>query len=126
MSNTPFSLADRTAVVLGGTTGIGRVLSLGLAEAGADVVASARHQTELDNVASEIERLGRRTLRRTSDVSDRGSLERLLADTLAAFGRVDVLVNCAGITKRVPTLEISETDWNAIVDTNLTGTLRAC
>ena len=126
MSYAPLSLAGRTAVVLGGTSGIGRTLSLGLAQAGADVVASARRQNLVDAVSSEIEKEGRKTLRVASDVGDRRSLEHLLAETIAAFQKVDVLVNCAGITKRMPSLDISESDWNAILDTNLTGTLRAC
>jgi NAD(P)-dependent dehydrogenase (short-subunit alcohol dehydrogenase family) len=122
----PLGLAGRTAVVVGGTSGIGRALSLGLARAGADVVASARRVAQIDAVAAEIEGEGRRTLRVASDVTDRASLERLLAATLAAFGKVDTLVNCAGTTKRVSSLEMSEQDWNHILDTNLTGTLRAC
>jgi NAD(P)-dependent dehydrogenase (short-subunit alcohol dehydrogenase family) len=126
MSYAPLSLEGRTAVVLGGTSGIGRTLSLGLAKAGADVVASARRDNLVGEVASEIESLGRKTLRVASDVGDRASLERLLQETLAAFEKVDVLVNCAGITKRMPSLDIQEKDWNTILDTNLTGTLRAC
>lgn len=120
------SLTDRVAVVIGGTTGIGHALSLGLATAGADVVASARRAPEVDATAKAIEGLGRKTLRCTSDVTDRASLERLLAQTVAAFGRVDILVNCAGRTKRTPTLELSEEEWAQILETNLTGTLRAC
>jgi NAD(P)-dependent dehydrogenase (short-subunit alcohol dehydrogenase family) len=126
MSYAPLSLTGKTAVVLGGTTGIGRTLSLGLAQAGADVVSSARRHNLVDAVATEIEREGRKTLRVSSDVGDRKSLEHLLAETLAAFGKVDVMVYCAGITKRLPTIEMSEADWNAILDTNLTGALRAC
>ena len=126
MSYAPLSLAGRTAVVLGGTSGIGRTVSLGLAQAGADVVASARRANLVDAVASEIEREGRKTLRVVSDVGQRSSLERLLMETIAAFGKVDVLINCAGITKRLSSIDISEEEWNAILDTNLTGTLRAC
>lgn len=122
----PQLLAGRVAVVVGGTTGIGRAISLGLAAAGADVVASARRPSEVDAAATEIERLGRRTLRASADVTDRGSLERLRDQVLAAFGQVDILVNSAGKTKRVPTIDFAEDDWNAIVETNLTGTLRAC
>jgi len=122
----PLSLENRAAVVIGGTTGIGRALSLGLAEAGADVVASARHPEQVDSVAAEIERLGRRTLALTCDVVDPGSLERLLEEVTAAFGHADILVNCAGRTKRVPTLQMEEKEWNDIIETNLTGTLRAC
>jgi NAD(P)-dependent dehydrogenase (short-subunit alcohol dehydrogenase family) len=126
MSYAPLSLSGRVAVVLGGTTGIGRALSLGLAQAGADVVASARRAEEVNSVADEIERLGRRTLRQTSDVTARPSLEALLAQTVSTFGKVDILVNCAGRTKRTPTLDVSEEDWGAILETNLTGTFRAC
>jgi|SRR5579859_2252845 len=126
MSFAPLSLEGRTAVVVGGTSGIGRTLCLGLAQAGADVVASARRQNLVDSVASEIEKIGKKTLRVASDVGDKSSLERLLQATLSAFGKVDILVNCAGVTKRVPSLDITEQDWNSILDTNLTGTLRAC
>ena len=121
-----FSLEGKTAVVTGGTTGIGRALSLGLAEKGADVIAAARRQQQVDETASAIEALGRKTLRQTADVCDRGSLEKLLATALEAFGKVDILVNCAGIIKRAPTLDFPEEEWNAILNTNLTGTLRAC
>jgi NAD(P)-dependent dehydrogenase (short-subunit alcohol dehydrogenase family) len=126
VSYAPLSLSGRVAVVLGGTTGIGRALSLGLAEAGADVVPSARRAEEVDSVAGEIERLGRKSLRRTSDVTERSSLEALLAETVSTFGKVDILVNCAGRTKRTPSLEVSEADWDSILATNLTGTFRAC
>ena len=120
------SLDGRTAVVVGGTSGIGRALAHGLAEAGADVVCTSRRTEQVEATAFEIERLGRRTLRATSDVSDRGSLEGLLAACTAEFGKVDILVNSAGITKRTPTVELAEEDWAAILETNLTGTLRAC
>jgi NAD(P)-dependent dehydrogenase (short-subunit alcohol dehydrogenase family) len=120
------ALAGRVAVVLGGTTGIGRALGLGLARAGADVVASARRTDLVEAMAGEIEALGRRTLRLPSDVTDRASLQRVLDGAVGALGKVDILVNCAGKTKRGATLDFSETDWEDILDTNLTGTLRAC
>lgn len=120
------SLTGRTAVVIGGTSGIGLALSLGLAEAGADVVASARRAEQVNETADKIEAIGRRTLRETSDVSDRASLERLCAEALKTFGNVDILVNCAGKIKRGPTLTFPEDVWQDILDTNLTGTLRAC
>jgi NAD(P)-dependent dehydrogenase (short-subunit alcohol dehydrogenase family) len=119
-------LAGRIAVVLGGTGGIGRAVSLALADAGADVIASARRQAEVDATAAEIERRGRRSLRLTTDVTDRASLERLCAETLRAFGQVDILVNCAAKTKRQPTLDLTEADWHDVLATNLDGTLRAC
>ncbi len=126
MSYQPLSLDGKIAVVTGGTSGIGRAMSLGLAEAGADVIATARRQQQVDETASAIEALGRRTLRQASDVCDRSSLDALLAAALETFGKVDILINCAGRIKRTPTLTMPEDEWNAILDTNLTGTLRAC
>ncbi|HEX7488459.1 MAG TPA: glucose 1-dehydrogenase [Anaeromyxobacteraceae bacterium] len=126
MEHDLLSLADRVAVVIGGTSGIGRTLSLGLARAGAHVVASSRRQKEVESTAAEIAHLGRRTLTRACDVLDRDSLEQLCEATLAAFGKVDILVNCAGKTKKMPTLEVTDRDWSDILETNLTGTFRAC
>jgi NAD(P)-dependent dehydrogenase (short-subunit alcohol dehydrogenase family) len=121
-----FSLEGKVAVVTGGTSGIGRALSLGLAEAGANVVATARRQQQVDETAAEIEKRGRKSLRVASDVGDRASLEKLSDAVLEGFGRVDILVNCAGIIKRRPTLDLPEEEWTNIINTNLTGTLRAC
>jgi NAD(P)-dependent dehydrogenase (short-subunit alcohol dehydrogenase family) len=126
MSPSPLNLEGKVAVVVGGTSGIGRAISLGFADAGADVVPSARRAEQVESTASEIESKGRRALRITSDVSDRASLQSLLDQTLAHFGKVDILVNCAGKIKRAPTLDFPEDEWQSIVDTNLTGTLRAC
>jgi NAD(P)-dependent dehydrogenase (short-subunit alcohol dehydrogenase family) len=126
MTLSSLSLEGRVAVVLGGTTGIGHALSLGLARAGADVVASARRIDLVEAISQELVALGRRTLRLASDVTDRASLERLLESTVSNLGKVDILVNCAGKTKRGATLDVSEADWEGILDTNLTGTLRAC
>ena len=121
-----FDLTGRLAVVVGGTSGIGRALALGLADAGADVVATGRREALVDEVASDIEARGRRTIRVPSDVSDVGSLERLRDACLAEYGKVDILACVAGTTKRVPTLDMQESDWAHILETNLTGTLRSC
>jgi NAD(P)-dependent dehydrogenase (short-subunit alcohol dehydrogenase family) len=118
-------LGGKVAVVIGGTSGIGQVVACGLAKAGADVVPSSRRTEAVEDTARQIEALGRRSLRVTSDVTDRSSLESLLAIVVRAFGKVDILVNAAGRTKRTPILEVSETEWNEILDTNLTGALRA-
>ena len=126
MSYRPLSLEGRIAVVVGGTTGIGRAIALGLAEAGADVIASARGAENLEAAAAAIEAIGRRTLRIRSDVTDRASLAALRDAVVAGMGRIDIMVNCAGRTQRTPTLEVSEQEWASIVDTNLTVTLRAC
>jgi NAD(P)-dependent dehydrogenase (short-subunit alcohol dehydrogenase family) len=126
MATNIFSLEGKIAVVIGGTTGIGRKLSLGLADAGADVIASARRQEQVDETAAEIEQRGRQTLRLCSDVRNRASLEELLAASVQRFDKVDILINCAGKTKRAPTLTVPEEEWADILDTNLNGTLRAC
>jgi NAD(P)-dependent dehydrogenase (short-subunit alcohol dehydrogenase family) len=126
MASQLFNLEGKVAVVTGGTSGIGLALSLGLADAGADVIATARRRKQVEDTANEIESRGRKTLRMASDVADRASLEKLLSAALDSFGKVDILVNCAGAIKRTPTLTMPEEDWAAIVNTNLTGTLRAC
>ncbi len=119
-------LSGKVAVVIGGTSGIGRAIAHGLAEAGADVVPTSRRPDQVNAAAGEIEQRGRRTIRVTSDVSDRASLERLLSECIGAFGKADILINSAGRTRRAPTLDFPEEDWNAIIDTNLSGTLRSC
>ena len=126
MSQSLFDLSGRVAVVTGGTSGIGHAIALGLAQSGADVVASSRRSEQVEKVASEIEALGRKSLRLTSDVLDRSSLEKLHAEALKRFGKVDILVNAAGVTHKSPTLEETETEWSRVMETNLTGTLRAC
>ena len=125
MTFKPLDLSGKSAVVIGGTSGIGHALALGLAEADADVVPTSRRSDLVAQTASEIEALGRRSLRCASDVQDRSSLEDVLAKAIEAFGKVDILINCAGRTKRGPTLDFPDADWNAILETNLTGTLRA-
>jgi NAD(P)-dependent dehydrogenase (short-subunit alcohol dehydrogenase family) len=125
MNTQLFSLEGKVAVVTGGTSGIGRALSLGLADAGANVIATARRQQQVDDTAKEIEVRGRKSLRIASDVGDRASLEKVLAATLETFGKVDILVNCAGMIKRRPTIDLPEEEWNNILNVNLTGTLRA-
>jgi NAD(P)-dependent dehydrogenase (short-subunit alcohol dehydrogenase family) len=119
-------LSGRTAVVIGGTSGIGRAIGHGLAEAGADVVCTSRRSDQVEIASAEIEEIGRRTIRCVSDVASRESLENLLTECLPEFGKVDILINSAGRTKREPTIDQSEDDWNAILETNLTGTLRSC
>jgi NAD(P)-dependent dehydrogenase (short-subunit alcohol dehydrogenase family) len=130
MASKLFDLTGKTAVVVGGTSGIGLAMAIGLAEAGADVVASSRRAEQVEQAATQIEAArsesGAKALRLTSDVGDRKSLEALCAGTVEAFGKVDILINCAGRIKRAPTVDFPEDEWNAIMDTNVTGTLRAC
>ncbi|MBV8551000.1 MAG: SDR family oxidoreductase [Acidobacteriaceae bacterium] len=121
-----FDLSGRVAVVMGGTSGIGRTLAVGLAEAGADVIATGRRKNLVEEVAAEVEKLGRKSLRQTTDASSRESVDALREAVLKEFGRVDILLNAAGQIFRKPTIQISESEWNTLMDVNLTGTLRAC
>lgn len=121
-----FDLSGKTAVVIGGTSGIGRTLAKGLARAGANVVPTGRREALVESAAGEIRALGRRSMVVTSDVSDKANLVRLRDGVLKEFGSVEILVNCAGRTKKAKTLDVSDAEWNEILDTNLAGTLRAC
>ncbi len=120
------TLEGRKAVVIGGTSGIGRAIALGFAQAGADVVATSRSTEAVATTAASIRAMGRATVEIETDVISRSSLQTLLDRTLQAFGCVDILVNAAGITRRQPTLEVSEETWSNIFNVNLNGTLRAC
>ncbi len=126
MGHPLLDLTNKTAVVIGGTSGIGLALTRGLAQAGANVVPTGRRAEQVKNAAAEVVALGRRSLAQPCDVTDNSSLERLLQSVCAEFGSVQILVNCAGRTKKMSTLEFPESEWDAILETNLNGTLRAC
>jgi NAD(P)-dependent dehydrogenase (short-subunit alcohol dehydrogenase family) len=121
-----FDLSGQTAVVVGGTSGIGLAIVRGLAEAGANVVPTGRRSPLVEAAAAEVRKMGRRSLTPTCDVTDRASIETLLATVLAEFSTVEILVNCAGRTAKRPTIQVEQAEWNEIFDTNLNGTLRAC
>lgn len=126
MAYEQLSLKNRTAVVIGGTSGIGLTLAKGLAQAGANVIATGRRVELVNQIAGEIRALGTGSAAIPCDVTKRDSLEKLLARAIQEFGAVDILVNSAGKTKRTPTLQLPESEWNDILETNLNGTLRAC
>ena len=126
MGHPTLDLQNKTAVVIGGTSGIGLQIAKGLATAGADVVATGRRADLVQSAAAEIKALGRRSLDVVCDVTDETSLKNLLQATCTALGTVHILVNSAGRTKKTPSLEVAPDEWNAILETNLTGTLRAC
>jgi NAD(P)-dependent dehydrogenase (short-subunit alcohol dehydrogenase family) len=126
MGHPLLELTNKTAVVIGGTSGIGLELSRGLAQAGANVVPTGRRAEQVRLAASAIEGLGRRSLAVPCDVTDSSTIEHLLAEVCGLFGSVDILVNCAGRTKRAPSIDFSDADWDAILETNLSGTWRAC
>ena len=122
----PFDLTGKAAVVVGGTSGIGKAIALGLADAGADVVVTGRRAANVEEVAGEIEARGRRSLRLAADVADAAALDALKQAMLDTFGRIDVMVYAAGTTKRVASLDMAEEDWQRILDTNVTGMMRSC
>jgi NAD(P)-dependent dehydrogenase (short-subunit alcohol dehydrogenase family) len=126
MGHPLLDLADETAVVIGGTSGIGLALTRALAQAGANVVPTGRRAPQVASAVAEVEGLGRQSLNQTCDVTSDASLVQLLQSVCGKFGAVQILVNCAGRTKRGPTLDFPDSEWNSILDTNLTGTLRAC
>jgi NAD(P)-dependent dehydrogenase (short-subunit alcohol dehydrogenase family) len=120
-----FSLKNRVAVVLGGTSGIGQAIARGLARAGATTIASSRDRERVEAQAAEIESLGSKTLRLPSDVQDRASLQNLCDEAVLAFGQVDILVVTSGLLKKMPSEDVPDEDWTRIVDVNLNGTFRA-
>lgn len=126
MGHPLFDLTGKNAVVVGGTSGIGLAMAIGLAEAGADVAASSRRAEQVDDAAALIEARGRKSLRITSDVSRRETIQQLFERTLSAWGKIDILINAAGTIKRAPSVDFPEDTWNDIMDTNVTGTLRSC
>jgi NAD(P)-dependent dehydrogenase (short-subunit alcohol dehydrogenase family) len=124
MSNC-FDLSNRVAVVIGGTSGIGRAIAIGLAAQGANVVPTGRRANHIEEVCASIESMGRRTLRHVTDIRDRASIDGLRDAILQELGRVDILVNAAGFTFKQPAIKLCEEQWSAIMDTNCTGALRA-
>ena len=126
MGHPKLDLANKTAVVIGGTSGIGLEIAKGLAIAGADVVATGRRAELVRSINDEIKAIGRRSLDIPCDVTDDASLKHLLDQTCSALGDVHILINSAGRTKKTPSLEVSKEEWDAIFETNLTGTFRAC
>jgi len=119
-------LHGRVAVVIGGTSGLGRAIALGLADAGADVVATGRRSELVETVSAEIAAKGCRTVRSAVDALSRESLDELRETVVAQLGRTDVLVNAAGRISKTPVKDISETEWDSVQNTNVTGVLRAC
>lgn len=122
--NNRFDIQGRVAVIVGGTSGIGRALSLGFAEAGVHTVATGRRTELVESVTKEIQSLGVKSLALPADAESIESLEALRDRVVSEFGGVDILVNAAGRTIRKPTANTSIEDWNGIMDTNVTSALR--
>jgi NAD(P)-dependent dehydrogenase (short-subunit alcohol dehydrogenase family) len=121
-----FNLTGRVAIVLGGTSGLGRAISVGLAAHGADVIPGGRRADALQEVCDIIERLGRRTFAARVDVTDVASIDDMRKLVLQQFEHVHILVNAAGVTFRKPTLEVTDSEWSSLFEANLQGVLHAC
>ncbi|MGI8744619.1 MAG: SDR family NAD(P)-dependent oxidoreductase [Bryobacteraceae bacterium] len=119
-------LTGLVAAVIGGTSGLGRELAIGLAEAGAHVVPTGRRETLLEEVCVAVERTGVRSLRHACDVASRESIDSFRDAVVREFGQVDILLNAAGRIFRKPTANITEEEWNGLMDVNVTGMLRTC
>ena len=126
MAENLMDLTGRVAVVMGGTSGLGRKLAIGLARAGADVVPTGRREQMVNEACSEVEAAGRKSLRVVCDIASRASVDSFRDAVAAHFGQVDILINAAGQIFRKPTRDITEQEWNNLFDVNLTGMLRSC
>lgn len=117
-----FDLTGRVAIVTGGSIGLGRQIAEGLAEMGALLVLCARNQERCQQAAEQLGQLGVKVIALSCDVKNPASIQRLVDDTLSRYGRIDVLVNNAGVSWGAPAEDMSLEDWNKVIETNLTGT----
>ena len=119
-------LSDQVAIVTGAGQGIGRAIAVELAKAGAHVIACGRRLEPLEKVAAEVRALGRRSLALSCDVADAAQVDRVVAETVRDFGRIDLLVNNAGYRIRAPLDQLPRREWDAMLGTNLTGVFLFC
>jgi NAD(P)-dependent dehydrogenase (short-subunit alcohol dehydrogenase family) len=126
MSRTLFDLSGRVAVITGGASGLGLAVTRGLADFGATVVPCGRRREAVENASRTVEEAGGKALGLAADVASRESLSRLRDEVVSKLGRVDILVNAAGKTFRKATVSVNDAEWADLMDTNLTGMLRAC
>jgi NAD(P)-dependent dehydrogenase (short-subunit alcohol dehydrogenase family) len=122
MATPLFDLTGQVAIVTGTSRGLGQYFALALAKAGADLVLTSRHRDSLRTFEDRISALGRRAVSLELDVRDHDSIQRMVADAEAAFGQIHILVNNAGCNIRKPALDVTWSDWNQILETNLRGT----
>ena len=120
------SLAGRVAVVTGASRGLGRAIALALAEAGADVALAARAKRDLEDTGALVQRAGRRALVAPTDVASYAEVEALMGRAVRELGRLDIVVNNAGVAKVAPLAETTPDDWRFMVDANLTGVFNGC
>ncbi len=119
-------LAGKTAVVTGGARGIGKGIVLELARAGADVLIADLLEDAMQSTAAEVQALGRRALARRVDVTDAAQVQAMVDQAVSGLGGLDILVNCAGVISIHPVAELSERDWDFVMDVNAKGTFLGC
>lgn len=121
-----FGLQGKVALVTGSSQGLGLAMARALAQAGADVIVNGRDPAKLEPVVAEFGAQGHKATARAADLGDRGAVERLIADSIAWQGHLDILINNAGIIKRAPAAVHSDADWDAVIAVNLNGVFTAC
>jgi len=124
-----FDLKDKVTIITGGGTGLGKSMALALARAGSDIVVAARRVGPIEEAAKEVRDLGRKALAISTDVTDSGQVNRLVEQTLSEMGRVDILINNAGIVRgqqMKPMWEITDEEWHLGIDVNLSGAFYCC
>jgi len=119
-------LSGKVAIVVGGTTGIGQAIALGMVKEGANVIPTSRTLSKCEETVEKIKEMGAQSLLIATDVTDVNQVERLVRKVVEQFGRVDILVNSAGTTLRKSTVDITESEWNEVIDVNLKGTFLTC
>jgi len=122
MAHKSFDLTGKVAIVTGTSRGLGQYMGRALAKAGADLVITSRNKNDLEAFRKEIADLGRKAFPLQLDVTDYDSIQQMVADALAEYGKIDILINNAGCNRRKPAVDVTWEDWNAILDTNLRGT----
>ena len=128
MSSNKFSLMGKVAIVTGGRRGIGKAIALTFADAGADVIVAdyVVEDGELASVAEEIKGFGRRCIAIQTDITKRVDIDNLVRSVVNEFGRIDILVNNAGISIKSSLLDMSDDDWDMVMNTNLKGYYLCC
>ena len=117
MSAGPFSLEGKSAIFTGGNVGLGRAIAVALAQAGADIVSTSRRAA--DETGAQVKALGRKFISIEADLSSTAPIAGIVARTVGEFGKIDILVNNAGVIRRNDSVDFSEDDWDAVIDTNL-------
>lgn len=119
-----FKLDGKVALVTGASVGLGQAMAVALAEAGADVAAHCHFDNEADETCQKIEQLGRRSISISGDMSDKDAPKRIVAETIEKFGKIDILINNAGMIRRTPAVDFSEEDWATVLEVNLSSVFR--